>query len=63
MKKTTFLLAMTIFMVIATTLLIISAFYVMPVSRINFILITAISSTGYLGAFYCYDTYLQIKKS
>jgi hypothetical protein len=61
MKKKTFLLAMTMFMSLVTTLLIISAFYVMPVSRINFILITLLSVVGYLAAACYYNLYLKTK--
>ena len=63
MKKTTFLLAITIFMFLATTMLIVLAFYVMPVSRINFILITLLSIMGYLGAACYYNLYLKKLKN
>lgn len=59
MKKTTFLLFMTIFMIVVTTLIIISAFYVMPANRFNMCFITLISFMGYLGAMAYFDSYLK----
>lgn len=61
MKKTTFLLFMTIFMIVITTLVLGLAFYVMPANRFNFCLITLISLMGYLGAFCYYEAYLSQK--
>ena len=58
MKRTTFLLLMTIFMIICTTTMIYAAFYVMPPSRTNFVFITFLSIMGYLGAMLYFDSYL-----
>jgi len=58
MKRTTFLLLMTIFMIICTTTMIYAAFYVMPPNRTNFVFITLLSIMGYLGAMLYFDSYL-----
>lgn len=63
MKRTTFLLLMTIFMIICTSLMIFAAFYVMPPSRTNLCLISLLSIMGYLGAMLYFDSYLTEKKS
>jgi len=63
MKKTTFLLFMTIFMVAITTIVIALSFFVLDATRDNFLLITLLSIVGYLGAFCYYNLYLNQKQN
>jgi cbb3-type cytochrome oxidase cytochrome c subunit len=63
MKKTTFLLFMTIFMVAITTIVMLLSFFVLDATKDNFLLINLLSIVGYLGAACYYNRYLQIKKS
>lgn len=60
MKKG-FYLFMTIFMIIVTTAMLFAGFAVLPVSRINFMLINALSLMGYLGAFCYFDSFIKVK--
>ena len=63
MKKTTFLLFMTIFMVVITTVVMLLSFFVLDATRDNFLLITLLSIVGYLGAFCYYNLYLNQKQN
>jgi hypothetical protein len=55
-------LFMTIFMIAVTSLMIFASFYAIPVTRTNFILITALSVLGYITAMCYYQAYREIKK-
>lgn len=61
MKKSTFLLFMTVFMISASFVIMILAFIIMPVTKSNFLLISIVNLLGYLGAFCYYDLYLKTK--
>lgn len=61
-KRFSFLLFMTIFMIVVTTVCMIVGFAILPVSRINFIFITALTIMGYLTAFCYYECYLKEKE-
>ena len=61
MKKTTFLLFMTIFMVVLSTTVMILGFMTLEATKVNFILISFLNLIGYLGAFCYYDIYLKNK--
>lgn len=61
MKKSTFLLFMTVFMISASFVIMILAFIIMPATKSNFLLISIVNLLGYLGAFCYYDLYLKTK--
>ena len=63
MKRLNFMLFMAIFMVFITTAMIIAAFGSVDCNRTNLILITGLSTMGYLGAFLYYDIYLKNKSN
>lgn len=61
-KKMKFLLFMSVFMIAATSLLMFLGFYVMPVTKFNLLLISIITTMGYVIGLLYYNNYLTIKK-
>jgi hypothetical protein len=61
MNRKKFLLFMTIFMIVITTAIMLLAFAYLPVSKLNFFLITLMNILGYLTAGCYYDSYRKIK--
>lgn len=61
MKRSKFLLFMTVFMISASFVIMILAFIIMPATKSNFLLISMVNLLGYLGAFCYYDLYLKTK--
>lgn len=61
MKKTKFFIYMTAFMIVATTIVMVLGFLILPATRSNFILITVLNLIGYSGALCYYDLYLREK--
>lgn len=61
-KRMKFFLFMTIFMIAATTVAMFVGFHLMPVTKLNLLLIITMTTMGYVIGLLYYNDYLTIKK-